>query len=44
MEVASAEESGKKCPCGAEFEVIMAACYRVNCPLCGTMLKVGACD
>lgn len=38
------EDERVVCKCGAEFEVIMTACFRVNCPICGTPIKVGACD
>lgn len=37
-------EEQVKCVCGNEFMVIFASCGHVNCPNCGMLLKVGACD
>lgn len=42
MEAAVEEEI--KCVCGKEFTVVFASCGYVNCPNCGMMLKVGACE
>lgn len=33
-----------QCICGKEMTVLFTSCGYVNCPACGTLLKVGACD
>lgn len=32
-----------ECRCGEKFKVIVETCGIVNCPTCGTNIKVGSC-
>lgn len=33
-----------ECVCSKKIEVLYGSCGYVNCPICGMLLKVGACD
>lgn len=40
----TAVEEKVKCSCGVELVVMFASCGYINCPGCGILMKVGACE
>lgn len=43
-DMATADNGESRCRCGAEFFVVFQTCMIVNCPMCGSPVKTGACD